>query len=525
MAASNKNTSTRTPTSNARSEDGTAMDGRELNKASSRLRMDGSSEDTRSYLARNLTTRAQTNASARKSQVTETELAEKWGLCQKTVVREGIRVTWGSTAKALANANETELNNNHDAPLVTREPGHGSPTLSRYNPSRAESTGLSTPTIEPLSTELSETTTDSPPLNSDEEDTVEEMLSSMTIYDAATKEVKNEPEDESWIQPRQTTVNTVIMNEQLASALKHVNWFNLLDVEDTDPYGSIPESWNFLLPKLPVLPVIKPEDLWQDCEMAPSEKLEGFVPAYTDEDEARMLQIAKRRSIHTNSLTKTRKGKPLYQRRPVQCMATVVEVEDTPEPPEGEVQQLPSTSLLTEPQYSAQEKGKGVDRDPEQTEFLRRYASCEPEAHKTKEHSKRSHAHSRSRHQAEGVKFQREESIVPEGGWFHSKRASHTPVEPYDGSSSESSSSSSTSLSSSSSLSSTVSVRRQRDNAKSRTRWQTNQKQIRRAMRGVKINTPELWNGKADFDRFDKFTYKFDNWIELSAVTLSHASN
>ncbi|KAI0700692.1 hypothetical protein BC835DRAFT_1411812 [Cytidiella melzeri] len=249
MAANKRNSSTRTSTSNTRSKDGAAMDGRELNEESSRLWNDGLLEDTQFNPAINSDSRVQTRASARKSRVAETSLAEKWGLSQKTVIREGVRLTRGATAKALADAERPGGKQHHDAPLVERETMSDGPTLHECVPSSAESVGLSTPTMEPLSTAMSETTTDSPPLNSDDDETVEEMLSGITIFDAATEEVKTEPEEERWIQPRQKIVNTVIVNKQLASALKHVNWFDLLDVEDTDPYGSIPESWGFLLPK------------------------------------------------------------------------------------------------------------------------------------------------------------------------------------------------------------------------------------------------------------------------------------
>jgi hypothetical protein len=207
-------------------------------------------------------------------------------------------------------------------------------------------------------------------------------------------------------------------------------------------------------------------------------------------------------------------------------MATVVKVPDEGEPITGSSK--PEGSILNEPRYISQDKRKGVDRDPKQHEFLWRMASSEPAA-MHKEPVKRKVKHSKS--QAEGVKFKGEASLIPEGAWFNGGRARRatTPLteELDDGGSSSSLSlslsSSSSSLSSLSSSSSsvhghTVSASRKKANTKSRRQWQKGQRQIRRAMRGVKINMPEPWDSRADFDRFDEFIYEFDNWLELTAL-------
>ncbi|KAI0692342.1 hypothetical protein BC835DRAFT_1307198 [Cytidiella melzeri] len=413
-----KQTLTRTSTSNNRSEGEAAMDGSELNVASSRLRRDRTSNDTQTGPAIHLDSRVQAKASAKKHIATETALAEKWGLSKKAVGREGTRITRIATAKALAKEPQTEDDFDHNVPLAKGEQRQSH--LKRYPDISGgdNKAGLSTPTVKPMSTEMSETTTESPPMNSDDNEVVEEMLNNLTIYDAAIEAVKVEEPDENWIQPRQKVVNTVVMNKQLA----------------------IPEEWKFLLPTLPELPTIRPEDLCQDREMSPNNDLVGFAPAYMDADEARLLGIAVRRSLSEGQPTRPRNGEALH--KPVHCMATVVEIEDAPELPEDEVNVPPSGSLLTEPREQAEGKGKGVDRDPSQTEFLRRYDKAQGK-----------NTPSDQRHQSEGAKFKREALMVPEGGWFHSKCVNPTQDEPEDGSSSDSSSSSSSSASSSSSRS------------------------------------------------------------------------
>lgn len=181
------------------------------------------------------------------------------------------------------------------------------------------------------------------------------------------------------------------------------------------------------------------------------------------------------------------------------------------------------------------DKGKGVDpgeRGPHYRDFLRKYASARPTSSRlatlTAE-TRRTQSPALPRH------LLRQEPVArPAGGWF---RATTEPPElltdaaggngggppSTSSSSSESASDDSSSDSSddwSSSLSSSSappSSREERERNRRR-RKKKEAKRVKRAMHGVKLKQPSTWDGRADLDVFDKWTYEVDTWAELSGL-------
>jgi hypothetical protein len=137
--------------------------------------------------------------------------------------------------------------------------------------------------------------------------------------------------------------------------------------------------------------------------------------------------------------------------------------------------------------------------------------------------------------------FMRPSSQVPEGGWFrNTTSAKGTPPAPANSpegsdessspsSSSDSSSSSSDETSSSDSSSSSndessdgkssskLSYVQRKLKRKSKKKLEE-RKQMKKAMAGIKLKAPFVWDGKPDMDLFDHWTYEVDTWIELNAL-------
>ena len=92
-----------------------------------------------------------------------------------------------------------------------------------------------------------------------------------------------------------------------------------------------------------------------------------------------------------------------------------------------------------------------------------------------------------------------------------------------------SSSSSESSSSSSDSTSESSDDERQRrkgkksgstDKSKSRRKSEKRaRRKLRKALAGVKIKPPPIWDGKADLDVFDQWTYSFDTWQMLNGLS------
>ncbi|KAJ7614195.1 hypothetical protein FB45DRAFT_1111374 [Roridomyces roridus] len=115
--------------------------------------------------------------------------------------------------------------------------------------------------------------------------------------------------------------------------------------------------------------------------------------------------------------------------------------------------------------------------------------------------------------------FVRPASQMPEGGWFRKTISEDPPDIP----SSSSSSSSSEDSSSGDSHSSQVehsgrlnkhAARKCRDRKK-----RAEARQMRRATKGLEIQTPFVWDGKPELDLFDHWTFTVDQWQQLTGLT------
>ncbi|KAF7358805.1 Transcription factor [Mycena sanguinolenta] len=130
-------------------------------------------------------------------------------------------------------------------------------------------------------------------------------------------------------------------------------------------------------------------------------------------------------------------------------------------------------------------------------------------------------------------RFMRPESQVPEGGWFKSTTSgSRKPRSPPKSSSSSDSSSNSSSSSSDSETSSssdetssedskskkTYAERKKAKKNKKSLKRRSEAKQMKKAMAGVKITPPFIWDGKPVLETFDHWTYEADTWMELTAL-------
>ncbi|OSD01905.1 hypothetical protein PYCCODRAFT_1354674, partial [Trametes coccinea BRFM310] len=224
-------------------------------------------------------------------------------------------------------------------------------------------------------------------------------------------------------------------------------------------------------------------------------------------------------------------------------MAVIVEVktEEPVEKPGGK-----------DGRYTTEQKAKFVPREPSQREFLRRFVSHTPEPESSKHNnsprtkqnpstpSERPH---NARRMAKGIsgEFQREPSQIPDGGWFRAtvetaggrgqgppsrnSSSSSSSEESSESTSDESSddsmttsSSSSSSSESSSSSSGTARARKTTSEKRHRTRQKRDKRRMRKALSGVKIKTPFVWDGTADLDLFDQWTYEIDTWGELNEL-------
>ncbi|KAJ7080840.1 hypothetical protein C8R44DRAFT_992383 [Mycena epipterygia] len=113
---------------------------------------------------------------------------------------------------------------------------------------------------------------------------------------------------------------------------------------------------------------------------------------------------------------------------------------------------------------------------------------------------------------ASKANYMRASSQVPEGGWFRATTSGGgDPPGPNSSSESDSSSSSSDS--------SYKARRRKRENKKKATRRKDERTQMKKAMSGIKIKPPFVWDAKPNLDVFDHWTYEVDTWIELTGLT------
>ncbi|KAJ7208904.1 hypothetical protein GGX14DRAFT_566600 [Mycena pura] len=132
--------------------------------------------------------------------------------------------------------------------------------------------------------------------------------------------------------------------------------------------------------------------------------------------------------------------------------------------------------------------------------------------------------------------FRREQTEIPEGGYFRETTAGPggPPDPPSSSSSSTDSSDSSESsttdeesmsdeetsgLSSSSSSSPSRSSRRRKRTPKhKRNESSKRHKKMKRILASLKVKSPFIYDGKADLDMFDHWTYEVDTWAELHGI-------
>ncbi|RDX43203.1 hypothetical protein OH76DRAFT_1422097 [Lentinus brumalis] len=319
----------------------------------------------------------------------------------------------------------------------------------------------------------------------------------------------------------------LVLTQQSSSPT--TNWYELCEAEDQ--LGQLPTSWECSTLHVPMLPqVIQSkqsfvDDFWREVESSSSE---------TEDDDDYELQQAIAALIITLQGDSIERLK--LEEQGLEAMAVIVEI--APEAPAGR-----------DGRYTSSQKVKSVPRDDTPREFLRQFVQNEagsshmrPSSHKTSSrhtkhtttplsggHPSPSPAHAPPRSPSV---FRRESSQMPDGGWFrHSTAAGgrEPPGGPPPSSSSEaddssSESSSSSDSSESSSSSSDTSSSSEQGHAKptkqSAKQDKEDLKQMKRAMSGVKIKTPFIWNGSPDLDVLDQWTYEVDTWHELHGLSV-----
>ncbi|OSD06698.1 hypothetical protein PYCCODRAFT_1422304 [Trametes coccinea BRFM310] len=290
------------------------------------------------------------------------------------------------------------------------------------------------------------------------------------------------------------------------------SWFDLCEVEDQ--LGPVPEGWSEARPRVLTLPVVDTanssfvDEFWQEVDSSGSEY------------EAQDLALATQASIRTAAAEMDSRDR---QCSILGAMAVIVEVETE----ESELKPAGKDG-----RYTAEQKAKHVPREPSQREFLRRFVSHTPEPATSKSRNSHqgpangpSHSHKSKKSSREAKsEFQRKPSQIPDGRWF--RATVETSGDSSESSSDESSDSSRTSSSSSesstsSSATDSSSKRRKKTTSEKqhRARQKKDKRRMRKALSGVKIKTPFVWDGTADLDLFDQWTYEIDTWGELNELS------
>ena len=340
-------------------------------------------------------------------------------------------------------------------------------------------------------------------------------------------------------------------------------WFDLSEQDDIDPYGPIPATRG----STPVegspkgtdsgsvtLPTHTPVDyssfgelisLFSDNE-GDETTLYEYSPAYNSEDEQEQVRTAIEQSIRDR--IEELDG---YEESCGQSEISVNAVRIQTETEEANT-------------YSG--KGKGVDRDDKQKEFLRRYCQgnsqpAEASSSKVKvedEHAttrspmplrrktpddlpetpprtpsprpKKSKHHHTEKKRGKSHRTIREDSQVPDGGFFSKKvfgggrgnigqSPSPSDSDP-DGSDSDSGESDSGRSSTSSSTGRGPNGGRHRSPSRRnyRCRHRSRDRRLHRAISGIKLKSPFVWDGKADLDVFDHWIYEVETWRDLHGL-------
>ncbi|KAI0702529.1 hypothetical protein BC835DRAFT_1303441 [Cytidiella melzeri] len=394
------------------------------------------------------------------------------------------------------------------------------------------------PSTEMMRTHLCSASTSSSDNEGDEDDRdVEGILG--TDMEPGTGKVKTEEDgDKEWILPRKPGWSRMIPGgatptESTYGIPATTNWFELLSV--SDQLGPLPSEWfEKNIPRVIRIPEqTSVGNGWRDVEMQPHERLEQFAPVYNDHDEDQATIIAMKRSLKDSPHEHNRERRANSN---LHAMATIVEVEESratnskgaTEPPvsrekgkEAERGPLYDPNLLNPSSESKNVRKKKKERSTPAREFLQREASCEPEGI----HTTRKENSSRNARRSESVRFQRETSQIPEGGYFNQAREGHgggrippDPPGPPNDSDDESLSSSSSSATSRSDSSTESERSEESRDETARKKRKKDQKKIKKVMNGVKLKNPVPWDGRSDLDAFDEFTYEYDTWVELNAL-------
>ncbi|EIW52097.1 uncharacterized protein TRAVEDRAFT_24776 [Trametes versicolor FP-101664 SS1] len=214
-------------------------------------------------------------------------------------------------------------------------------------------------------------------------------------------------------------------------------------------------------------------------------------------------------------------------------MAVIVEV------PTSEPDQAPAGR---DGRFTSEQKAKTVPRDRSQRDFLRQFVSQtpEPSGHTTTKSQEASRLpdvkeepHRRyTPHKMAHSEFQREASQIPEGGWFRKttddaggggrgppSTGGSSPTTTNESSSESESEGASTPPSPSSSDSDSSRSGKSKSEKRHRTRQKSDHKRMRKALAGIKIKPPFVWDGTADLDVFDQWTYEVDTWGELNELS------
>ncbi|TFY57697.1 hypothetical protein EVJ58_g6867 [Rhodofomes roseus] len=326
------------------------------------------------------------------------------------------------------------------------------------------------------------------------------------------------------------------------------DWFDLMESDDTDPYGPIPDDWERVEP-VDYAEFNELISFYEDSEPTVYE----HSPPESSDEEYEQMQLAIARSLQDRGRTYYEasgeaSGSSSHHTVPVN--AVIVEVKEEPAKTQ---------------RYTKAEKGKGVDRDEEQRQFLHDYcrgsssapAPVPPPSHrpaapgpppdgsdpdrddsspeprrqrKSKKRREPAKPKKDKDHKPKTTRFKRENSQVPDGGFFSatifdegSDDGGRPPSPPSsddgsDSGSSDSSSSTSSGNSSDSSSSSGSGRHRRPSDRRYRRRRRIDQRRLNSAISGIKLKTPFVWDGKADLDLFDHWVYEVETWRELHGL-------
>ncbi|KAF8988996.1 hypothetical protein BDQ17DRAFT_1434773 [Cyathus striatus] len=221
------------------------------------------------------------------------------------------------------------------------------------------------------------------------------------------------------------------------------------------------------------------------------------------------------RAISNSLVTYQKEHATLYQ---IPVNAILVEVQ--------EAQQCTaeaSSSNIVDDNPKTKDKGKQVDPQERGAGY--------DELFNNRKHSKSKHVQDK-KVEFGPSHFKRERSELPSGGYFRatmeepeSEIDSFSPNgdggdDGSDGSSSDSSDSSSSDSSSSSSGKSNASGRSKNNRSqRKRDRQRKEYKKLKKALNSVKIKTPFTYDGHADLDNFDQWTYEVDTWSDWNGLS------